>query len=451
MDLMPLIESDFKISPTYPKGAKTALQLLRESHKQENLFAFDRTRKLLPQMKEALEGVSWADYLAFLDYLKGLQAKHLLEELTKADAGSKLTQAQANFCNYLYLLISDSGALGTYISEAGSTCNRGQEARERLIDKRIKQIIKLWEVIEGFSFLSVKTTKPKERIDLGDKITQNVFANKLISNIPVPIAMEKRGSKKKINTYVNIQMNELEGAKIFTPANERPLDAAANEVYNAFITLYVEGGNEYITDKMLQRVLTGANNVRLTEGKMSELHNIINSLSRSWITIDATEEFKAYGYGAKFYYNGPLLMAEKVDAVEMNGNVSSAIHVYRVPILYSYASSKNQIIRYPLKVLDAPISNNTESIVLKSYLARRVEIMRNPNSKIKRVIRYDTLYSTVCPNGDLGPTSTAIKLKKKQIRDKVKKVLDYFIKIKFIKKYGETKKGHEIYSIEITL
>jgi hypothetical protein len=140
-----------------------------------------------------------------------------------------------------------------------------------------------------------------------------------------------------------------------------------------------------------------------------------------------------------------------VDAVEMNGNVSSAIHVYRVPILYSYASSKNQIIRYPLKVLDAPISNNTESIVLKSYLARRVEIMRNPNSKIKRVIRYDTLYSTVCPNGDLGPTSTAIKLKKKQIRDKVKKVLDSFIKIKFIKKYGETKKGHEIYSIEITL
>lgn len=170
MDFMPLIESDFKVSPTYPKGAKTALQLLRESHKRKkNLFSFDTKKKLLPQIEKALKSVTKADYLTCIEYLKDIQAKRLLKELTKADKG-KLTQVQANFCNYLYLLVADSHALGMYISEAGTACKPTE--RESLIDKRIKHVIELWEVIESIAisiseaeYKSVPST-PAERLIL---------------------------------------------------------------------------------------------------------------------------------------------------------------------------------------------------------------------------------------------------------------------------------------------
>lgn len=149
IELTTVIADSFQVVPTYPKGAKSALTLYRETNGKPDSFCFDKKEKLLPQITKALKEVRRADFITCLEYFKDIQAKKLIKELTKADAGAKLTQVQANFCNYLYLLVADSHILGDYVAEVGTVAKPTE--REILIDKRLRHIIELWDVIEDIA------------------------------------------------------------------------------------------------------------------------------------------------------------------------------------------------------------------------------------------------------------------------------------------------------------
>ena len=56
------------------------------------------------------------------------------------------------------------------------------------------------------------------------------------------------------------------------------------------------------------------------------------------------------------------------------------------------------------------MNNTTENIELKGYLLRQISSMKNPHSKLRPVIRYDTLYEYLRLE---APTSGALKKKKK--------------------------------------
>ena len=161
MDLGQLIGDSLQVRQTYPKGVKSALQVYRETrqrdderraarakrkYKPKEYFVFDLEKPLLAQIENAINGVTRVDYIEYVQYLKDIGLKSLVKELIKADYGGNLTQVQANFSNYLYLLIADSHVLGHYIDEAGSHCAAGE--RERLIDRRIKHLVDLWNKLE---------------------------------------------------------------------------------------------------------------------------------------------------------------------------------------------------------------------------------------------------------------------------------------------------------------
>lgn len=65
---------------------------------------------------------------------------------------------------------------------------------------------------------------------------------------------------------------------------------------------------------------------------------------------------------------------------------------------------------------------------------------------------YKTIYEKVeKESGTLGNTPASVKMKKKQIRDKVKKILEHLKESKVIKGFTENKKGREIVSVSIKL
>lgn len=288
---------------------------------------------------------------------------------------------------------------------------------------------------------TVITKRPIAFLTPIDKVSNKAFDGLLNSNELITVAMEKRGSKKEINTLVNINFNNMQSVTINGKKELTPYD---REVYDAIITLYVDGKNEIITPQMIYQTMTGNPNNFLNEKAKKEIQNAITKLMYSDVTIDATQEAEAFGFDT-FKYSGNLLHAERITA-RINNNEVDAIHIIKKPVLYDYAERKNQIGRVDIKLLNSPINKNNEIIALQGYLMRRILSMKS--GKLSNSILYETIYKQIEIE---AATDGALRKKKTKVREQVKKILDYWKQESFIKAYTENKKGNAVYSITIGL
>lgn len=187
--------------------------------------------------------------------------------------------------------------------------------------------------------------------------------------------------------------------------------------------------------------LIGKPKARLAPKQAEAITQSITKMMHTLITIDASQEAKAYGFD-NLKYRGNLLYAEMAIA-SINNNVIEALHVIKEPVLYTYANRTNRIGRVDMKLLDSPINKNEETIILQGYLYRRILAMQHGQNKS---IVYDTVYKQLSID---APSAAALRKKKADVRKKIKTILDYWKKEKFIKDYSENKKGQEMYSVTI--
>ena len=168
------------------------------------------------------------------------------------------------------------------------------------------------------------------------------------------------------------------------------------------------------------------------------------------IRIDATAEVQSNMLtDKKGIYEGPLIPAERIEVIELNGQrVTDCIHLFRTPPLYEYARDKNQIGSIEISMLDTPLSNTSENIELKGYLLRRIASLKNSKNNMSDTIRYDTLFEYLRIN---APTKEALKKKHQEIKKKVKQLLDFWIEKGLISSYKEEKEGKSIAKITITI
>ena len=294
--------------------------------------------------------------------------------------------------------------------------------------------------------VNIKTRRPEKFLTPVDKVSNNAFGGKPVFYSPklVSVALERKGSKKQIDTMVSINFDEMkaQGVEIY---GSKELTTFDREVHDAITTLAVEGENEFITLQMIFRTMNPR--AKLTTKQAENISHSVTKMMYSRLVIDASKEAAAYGFES-FKYNGYLIPAEKVTA-SLNGNIVECIHLFRVPPLYDYADRKNQVGRVDIKLLDSPdISKTEETIILQGYLLRRILTMKNPGNKQSNNIVYDTIYKQLSID---APSDGALRKKKADVRKKVKQLLDYWKKEKFIKGYTENKKGQEMYSVTITV
>jgi len=287
----------------------------------------------------------------------------------------------------------------------------------------------------------VNTFYPANFVAPTDKVSNLAFSNELTGGHIQQLAMERRGSNKQITTLASIDFDNLNGSVQIKGRKElTPYD---REVHDAIITLYVEGGNEYITPQMIYQVMTGNPNAYLEKKQAEAINESITKCMYSRIIIDASEEAKAYGFDS-FKYDGSLISGERVTAT-LNGTVVECLRILRPPVLYEYANKKNQIGRFNIKLLNTPINKTKRIITLQGYLYRRILSMKN-NSNLSKTIVYDTVYNQL----DIKAASDgALRKKKAKLRDQIKTILDYWKKENFIAGYVENKRGQVIYSVTI--
>lgn len=289
----------------------------------------------------------------------------------------------------------------------------------------------------------VTTKYPVNFLAPTDKVSNLAFSNELTGGHIQQLAMERRGSKKQITTLASIDFDNLNGSVQIK--GRRELTPYDREVHDAIITLYVDGGNEYITPQMIYQVMTGNPKATLKSKQAEAISDSITKCMYSRVIINASEEAKAYGFDS-FKYDGNLISGERVTAT-LNGNVLECLHILRKPVLYELASLKNQIGRFDIKLLNTPINKTEEIITLQGYLYRRILSMKG-SSSLSKTILYETVYNQL----EIQAASDgALRKKKAKLRDQIKTILDYWKKENFIAGYCENKRGQVVYSVTIRL
>ena len=330
-----------------------------------------------------------------------------------------------------------------------------QEGRD-MIDQVVKEVVsksqyvsstkgKIGETLTFDNGISVRATRPTTFITPIDKISNKAFEGAFADGAETGVAVISRAkSRKTIYTMVSIDFSELENVQI---SGRRELTAFDREVHDAIITLYIEGGNIYITTNMIYQTMTGKQNAHCSAKQAEAISDSITKLMFSHVKIDASDEAKLDKRVTRAKYDSNAINAKRV-TISVNGQTAEAIKILDTPILFDYAQQKNQIGRFDVKLLDTPNNKNEETIVLEGYLRRRILAIKG-SSKLSPTILYETVYKAL----DLSASSEgALRKKKLKVRESVKKALDYFKKEGFIKGYVENShKGDKNRLVSVTI
>lgn len=273
-----------------------------------------------------------------------------------------------------------------------------------------------------------KTCYPGEYISAKAKVNNLLFDGELTEQMQL-IGTEGL-DKKELTVKASIDLEELKGIEL----SNKNITSYDREVHDSIVSLYVDGGNQYITPLMIYRTMTGNPKAKFSpNGKnLNDILESIERCSKTRVYIDATDEVKAKGYNIEQpILKENLIYTRSISGI-YNGEVSEWIEVLATPVLYKYANSKNQVARMDIKLLNTPVNKNKENIELQGYLRERVQTMKG--SKLSRNIRYETVYKRLNVN-----TETYKKVRDKQgkIRGTIKEILNYWKEEDFIKDFKE--------------
>ena len=248
-----------------------------------------------------------------------------------------------------------------------------KESKQRL-DKSAEKII---------DSLKIQIMPSTECVEVNDAIVKSLFK---LSSKKYQQALngqsfrvkEKRKSNKKDAVYSNINLFNTEGYD-----DNSPLDEFDRAVLGIIISEYLSG-NRYTTVNIIFRALIG-NVGKAYDGikpHKNQRQAIINSIEKLMGTLaDFSQISKSLNQLHYTDKNGNkiilkksnLLSADFLDA-KINGQMMEDVIFFKANSpLFDIADAKNQIVRYPHKLLDVPNQNNTPRIIsLKKYVMRRI-------------------------------------------------------------------------------
>ena len=123
----------------------------------------------------------------------------------------------------------------------------------------------------------------------------------------------------------------------------------------------------------------------------------------------------------------------------------TAYRLNRQSPIFKYAETLNQITSWSTSYMAVPCRKTIQNAVIINYLLTRIALVRNKRNRyFNEGILFDTLYE------DLH-LDVSTRDKKKIIRDNIRIMFDYWVKIRLITSYKFVKSGQRFYKIEFTV
>ena len=259
--------------------------------------------------------------------------------------------------------------------------------------------------------------------------------NDILFNGDFPIGIEKKvgmtseKDKRKgklAYTILMLSFDELDdGIKI-----SRELTVYDQQVWNACTNLMI---NNYkiITPAQIYRWMGYEKQMSQTD--KDRIMESINTIIRARVYINNENERKLYPKYPEISLNSPLLAA-KICTAKSGKNEVNAIEMLEISDLFTVAEKRGQITTIPFELLEVPISKTDNNLQLLNYLIRRIIYMKHDNSTSRKIL-LNAIY-TKCKIEE--------KKQKQRLPEKIKKILDYYKSIEWIKDHHITDQGIEI-------
>ena len=192
----------------------------------------------------------------------------------------------------------------------------------------------------------------------------------------------EKDNQVTVKTQLFLSLLEDEGIEI-----PQKITAYDRAVHDGVCTILANSETMTATNRQIYEVITG---------KPGHITRSLNKLNRTKIHFDYTQQAQARGIKCdKMTFKGYLLDFQEVEVIYNKTQSVSGYKFLTPPILYKYASDMGQIISVNKDLLNTPSVINTEdSTVLKHYLLRRIEVMRNNKNNIEsNKILFDTMFN----------------------------------------------------------
>lgn len=291
---------------------------------------------------------------------------------------------------------------------------------------------------------------PKTAIINNSKLAGQI-TNEFFNAGRIPLLVSRRGSKKEIEIVASMTFDNP-NVQI---ASRQPYTAYDRAVYNAVCSLW-EAGNTAFSPAMVYLAMNGLSGSQERGRKVSP--QAVAAVTRSIekqrftrLTIDCTDQMKHYKDLKRAKFDANMLTIEGVEMTAQNGAKVKAYtftNPNRPPVLYEYSRSIGQVISVSPRLLNSgsAINNTDEVIVLREYLIREINWMKQPNSSRNKVITFSEVYK------ELGLDQQGItKDKARKIRNNTEALLAHLKNEHFIYGFEEYKKGRTIAGVEISL
>lgn len=276
---------------------------------------------------------------------------------------------------------------------------------------------------------------PEESVAPKDIVTKRFFNGELEPGTAWDV--KSGGKVKKFAPQVTVSLLDL------PPHVEISQDPTQfdNAVFRAVCSLYRNRTLQF-TGSTIWKTMKGDPEAEPSPDTLAAINESWTRLTSIAIEIDTQNVGDAYGF-VRWVRNRRVIEGGSDTLMHGNQHGITEVTVYTMteePTLLTYAEQLGQIERFPLKVLNTPINKTPEIIVLQQALLDHIEAI----PRISNHILYDTLFA-----GVTASTPGALRKKKATLRKQVRKMLDYWASIGFIKSWSEEKKGSTIVAIVV--
>ena len=223
---------------------------------------------------------------------------------------------------------------------------------------------------------------------------------------------------------------------------DRNFDEVDKLILNSIYSFYRAGNVLFTSRNILQHIFGN-----VPDHFQSELVQIIeqhlDEIKYMRISMDLKDNFGNDAtlnvFGEKYH---PIALDESLLDVSIlkmkSAKNSKIVHVYRINRL-------SPIFRYSEKLKQVPVRKTMQNALLCSYMLTKISLVKNSSNHYRN---NGILFKTIHEDLKLDVSD---RHKIKNIRDNLKKMLDYWLKIGLVRSYKFEKKGQQFYKISFSV
>jgi len=282
--------------------------------------------------------------------------------------------------------------------------------------------------------------KPQSLLMPNTKLSNFLFdMSRNLTQLTALIVNNEKEPEITVKTQLSFVPLDMENVKI-----PKYITAYDRAVHDAICSIYAAGNNIMTTSQIYEAMTGKTTRIKKTLEKVDES---VLRLMMSLVFIDYTDQAKSKGLETtNTTLKQNIIYCEGLTVNFPNGESSTGWKLLQAPTLYQYAKDIGQIITIDKSILSATNVNNADDVVvLKHYLLRRIEAMKNTkNNMDSKKILFSTMFSYCNISGNRE------KLRMK--RDIVVALLMDWQKIGYIKEFKEYRGDkNKILGVEISV